>query len=207
MKWEKTYLLLGHNPIKEPAGKGVFMGIMERFKIPRAHVVIPKPGSLTAVTKYSKLLLLGHGNEAAFAIGDKHYRPADLAQFLAYLGLKEVGLISFRACLIGSGNYLDLFRDELNKKNIKVGWLKGYTHLMGALNYGHYAHLDDALEWWKIFGTETDNGIEVMDYHRSFPTKRENRVKIVQGNIGVTPLPLDERYGVDPFDWSFFKNY
>jgi len=49
-----------------------------------------------------------------------------LAQELQYWGLEQVGLISVRGCAVGANDYLERLRDDLDMRQIRVGWLIGY---------------------------------------------------------------------------------
>lgn len=41
-------------------------------------------------------------------------------------GLRAVGLITFKACNVGSGTFLEDFVAALNSRGVTVGWAKGY---------------------------------------------------------------------------------
>jgi hypothetical protein len=81
--------------------------------------------SLSPITLDDKLMIFAHGNEAKLGPFDS---AADLCKGLYSWGLRKIGLITFKACLIGKGDFLEAFERQCSKpeSSIEVGWLKGY---------------------------------------------------------------------------------
>lgn len=92
-----------------------------------AHVEIATANILAScLTISSKMIIVGHGAPNSCA----RYYPDRLAFFLRYLGVKNVGLISFKACHIGSAFFLENFAFECTKRGIQLGWCLGYKGTM-----------------------------------------------------------------------------
>jgi hypothetical protein len=81
-------------------------------------------GCLKDVDLKTQLIIWDHGNPSVVSSND--FGPSELADRLAYWGLKQVGLLSVRACAVGAGEYLENLKDNLVSKGIGVGWLIGY---------------------------------------------------------------------------------
>src|SRR5262249_30874670 len=79
-------------------------------------------GSLNVLTYEDKLMIVAH----ASVDGVAGRNPANLAQELQGYDLQRVGLITFKCCNVGRGDFLERFADAAADRNIKVGWLKGY---------------------------------------------------------------------------------
>ncbi|WP_039056494.1 hypothetical protein [Enterobacter sp. Bisph1] len=75
---------------------------------------------------YSKLIIVAHGKP--YRCGS--YSASRLAIYLKYLGVKNVGLISFKSCHIGVGNFLEEFEAECRRMFIFIGWCLGYKGSM-----------------------------------------------------------------------------
>lgn len=86
--------------------------------------------SLGTLTMRDKLIVVAHGSDTQ--VGD--FTAEEFAKKLIKWGLKEVGLITFKSCNIGRGNFLEDFvavtsadiRIGLVSRRLKVGWVKGY---------------------------------------------------------------------------------
>lgn len=79
--------------------------------------------SLGLVSLDDKLIMVGHGHaEYGFELLD----GGALADALCNAGLKNVGLIAFKSCLLGKGDFLGTLRDSLNARGVQFGWLVGY---------------------------------------------------------------------------------
>ena len=78
--------------------------------------------SLSPLTSQDKLYIFAHANpkEVGFTV------PRMLAGMLHANGLQAVGLITFKACEVGVGNFLETFVNSAVKKGIVLGWAKGY---------------------------------------------------------------------------------
>ncbi|MBS7704433.1 hypothetical protein [Chelatococcus asaccharovorans] len=107
-----------------------------------------------------------------------------MADLLEKTGLREVGLISFKACLIGKLSSLDILSLYLKIRKINHGWLIGY--LENAL-----LPLPKSGNPWHI-RIDTD---EDMYLHSEFGYKSADcdRIRLVKGNIDVI-LPGTRRF-------------
>ncbi len=79
------------------------------------------PDALSVLDETSRLDLIGHGNANNF----DQKNPRDLASVLHRAGLRKVGVIKIAACSIGKKNYLRDFMYELDRLDIKVGYVSG----------------------------------------------------------------------------------
>lgn len=86
-----------------------------------------------------KLLIFGHGNSDE--MGPDHLSPQQLADQLSQWGLQNVGVISFKACEIGQGTFLEDFRKACEERNINVGWIKGYDSEIEYSEEGGQTHI------------------------------------------------------------------
>ena len=89
-------------------------------------------GSLKGLQGNDKLIIVAHGavdHLTALKSFMSTTGAARLCRELFSAGLREVGLISFKACYIGQQNFLEDLVAEFTKNGMLVGWLKGY---MGA---------------------------------------------------------------------------
>ena len=82
--------------------------------------------SLAFSSLESKIIVVSHGHPDQ--VSNEQY-GLDASQFAAHLagwGLKNVGLLTFRNCLVGKARYLDNLLVHLNARGIGVGWILGY---------------------------------------------------------------------------------
>jgi hypothetical protein len=82
-----------------------------------------------------KLMIIAHGSPTQVGIPsssanatqlDAGFDGPTLAKYLRNWGVQEFGLITFKACYIGGGNFLEKFVAVLPKFQLSVGWVKGY---------------------------------------------------------------------------------
>jgi hypothetical protein len=133
--------------------------------------------SLTRVSRFSKLIIVSHGNE----IWVNSWTPPQLAERLRAWGLREVGLVAFKACETGLGSYLDELAERLNERGIGFGWLVGYRGaiiLAGSSFVEAHEIVGEQDVFWR------DLGLKPSD---------ETRVRVVRGNIAA-PVPSSSRY-------------
>jgi hypothetical protein len=91
-------------------------------------------GDVPTPTIKDKVMIIAHGStthvgtesSAVETPGGIGYDAHDLAVWLDAWGIKEIGLLTFKCCYIGAGTFLEDFVRSLAKKNLKVGWVKGY---------------------------------------------------------------------------------
>ena len=87
--------------------------------------------SLKQITLRDKLMIVAHGG--VDNVATKNYE--DLALALYNWGLREVGLITFKCCLVGRSDFLEQFVRYVGPDDtIKIGWVKGYRG-PAILNY------------------------------------------------------------------------
>ena len=77
---------------------------------------------LNWVTIFDRLIICAHGSSDSLA----HLSPRKLADLLYNWGLRRVGLITFKACNVATGDFFDLLIRACERKSIQVGYLKGY---------------------------------------------------------------------------------
>jgi hypothetical protein len=105
-----------------------------RYDVPRKRMFSNRPAeydkfspltstSFAGVTLADKLLVMGHGNMTRIA----HIPADDLARDLRAWGLRAVGVVTFKACQLGSGWFLSQFVTHCRLQGIDIGWAKGYT--------------------------------------------------------------------------------
>jgi hypothetical protein len=78
--------------------------------------------SLNQLTYKDKLFLFAHANAAEVGPASANV----LAGMLQLAGLRAVGLITFKACDVGVGSFLEEFVASLARRGVVVGWAKGY---------------------------------------------------------------------------------
>jgi len=80
---------------------------------------------LQAIGLTSRLDIHGHGvgTPASFEEID----PQELARLLFANGLRAVGILKVYACSVGKGDYLERLGEELNRLDVRVGYLSGWT--------------------------------------------------------------------------------
>jgi hypothetical protein len=90
-----------------------------------ADFLYVSPTSFLRCNKRDKLLIFAHGSPSDVA----GHSARVLAALLATWGLKEIGLITFKACSVGKENFLEDFLKYAAQHGAAIGWAKGY---MGA---------------------------------------------------------------------------
>ena len=74
----------------------------------------------------TKIIVVSHGNPHTVGNANTSLDAPAFAAQLAAWGLKEVGLLAFRNCLVGKRRFLDDLVEHLSAWRIGVGWLVGY---------------------------------------------------------------------------------
>ena len=125
-----------------------------------------------------KLIIVGHGSMRGLEL----LNPEKVATALYYAGLRSVGLVAFKSCNLGKGQFLDMLKNQLVNMGVNVGWLIGYRDLAGTT-------------------TKTNRAGEVTSVHENIRNKYGvfdknilghkfltglGRVKVVQGNATLT---------------------
>lgn len=78
--------------------------------------------SLDDLNENDKLFIFAHSS--SIKVGK--LEPHNLAEKLQSAGLKKVGLITFKSCSVGIGDFLEKFVNELREREILIGFAKGY---------------------------------------------------------------------------------
>ncbi|MBS7697753.1 MULTISPECIES: hypothetical protein [unclassified Chelatococcus] len=138
------------------------------------------PTSLAAVDRTSKLMIVSHGSEFGLCSMDM----ATLVSKLVNSGLKEVGLISFKACLTGKGRFLDILSKDIAMRGIDHGWLIGYRET-AMLTFSYFGS-----PWHTCINSDED--IDLHYYH-GYKSADNDRIRLVKGNIDVV-LPGTRRF-------------
>jgi hypothetical protein len=150
-----------------------------------------------------KLMIIAHGStthigvesSARETLGGDGFNAHELARWLVQWGITEIGLISFKACHIGAGKFLEDFVRHLPKTNLKVGWVKGYTGPAATIK----RNAADAL----VLGGVAGKPYESISRNAGFlsfvgiPIYGNERFKIVRGNA-AKDIP-NSRYQLDAF--------
>ena len=115
-----------------------FVSVRQLFGDKNAGKFSPLTGQpFSRLTETDKLFIFAHGVHYGIAWMTrttaiaKGYDPSadnamQLAKFLRRYGLRRIGLITFKACFVGKGVFLNSFALALAANGIAAGWLKGY---------------------------------------------------------------------------------
>ncbi|MBS9009121.1 hypothetical protein KEQ57_23195 [Escherichia coli] len=91
---------------------------------------------LSDVTIDDKLIVISHADARYLRVQKLGLiSPFEFVTLLSNLGLKEVGLISFKCCHLGAKSYLDDINNELYS-DIKVGYMSAYKRSAVTI-FGH----------------------------------------------------------------------
>lgn len=101
-------------------------------------------GGVPTPTIKDKVMIIAHGStthvgtesSAVENPGGAGYNAHDLAYWLNRWGIKEIGLLTFKCCYVGAGNFLEDFVRALGTNNLKVGWVKGYKGVASTIKRG-----------------------------------------------------------------------
>ncbi|WP_340609534.1 hypothetical protein [Xenorhabdus bharatensis] len=128
----------------------------------------------------SKLLIFAHGtpNDTIYIEEDSEYNGRQLADLLFSCGLKNIGLVSIKACRSGLGNFLPTFVRYFTKK-AKIGWAIGYKGDIFTSRNGKHIY-SSRLDMW----TRTLIHYKLPDSYR---------IRIIEGNTPVIH-PDSRRY-------------
>lgn len=182
MKWAKYYLLIIDNDTQCMKNARYWIN---RYNIPIENIAssLPTAGFPLAYQDFlgkldltGKLIIVGHGNSLPPLLGGviKRYSPVELVSFLrTNCGLREAGLVSFKACELGIGSFLYDFKEEMDMRSARFGGCVGYKGIARTTEYGDAIGVLDFLRkdvFFNVFGKNSDS----------------ERVTIVKGN---TPIP------------------
>jgi len=95
------------------------------FTFKRFFILLADGVLTDRLTLRDKVMIFAHG-DPAFVQGASNYTPVDLAKKLKQWGIERAGLITLKCCNVGTGNYLEQFKEALASEGVEVGWLKAY---------------------------------------------------------------------------------
>jgi len=151
-----------------------------------------EPGSLSFSGLGTKLIVVSHGLPDGLALQRTILGSGQVAKLLAVCGLREVGLLAFKGCLIGKGAFLDRLVAYLSSRNIGVGWLIGYKDVSRTQTL----LLDTPASGPRTYGYEAIGTMDLLMRNATEKLPDAERVKIVKGNrFVVPPGGASRRYG------------
>lgn len=187
MKWKDIFLIVFES-VDDLSWK-TSLALHQRYHIPMVNIAVFQrdnihryKGFLNRATRESKIIILAHGT--ADYIDASPLGNMNAIEFLIFihdiLGLREAGIITFKSCMIGSGQFLNKCAGNagLLFDSFKVGWWKGYkgisaTHFMNETCFFSSGEDDYYLR-------KKTNGRDKLPSNL--------RIEIVKGNI-IIPLP------------------
>jgi hypothetical protein len=197
-KWTNVYIVVlqkdGHEWVRRVPIYDSVSAYQAWYNVPKAKKFANTAGetetytalgseSLSPITLGDKLMIFAHGNEAKLGPFDS---ATDLCIQLRNWGLKEVGLITFKACLIGKGDFLEIFKLQCDAS--KVGWLKGYCG-SARTDYSWGAYLLPSSLLPVALSSKADQKpheyVEDDSSWSLFNMSGNSRYKIVRGNTSV----------------------
>ena len=136
--------------------------------------------SLSFAGLSTKLIVVCHGLEQGLVVQRRLCFAESAAGLLVAWGLRSVGLISFKACLLGAGTFLNDVEADLRRRQVQIGWLIGYRHAvrLGAGRHEVAFYDDERIHVDERIRLATNWSAKQAD---------EGRVKIVKGNVHVVP--------------------
>ncbi|PHM35843.1 hypothetical protein [Xenorhabdus innexi] len=140
----------------------------------------------------SKLLIFAHGtvNNTIYIDGEGEFNGRQLAELLISCGLKNIGLVSIKACRSGLGNLLTTFVHNFRNR-ARIGWAIGYKGDIISIPWSQK----------HIYMSPLDVCTRILNY--KMPDSY--RITIVEGNTRVVH-PDSRRYshftGVNLIDFD-----
>lgn len=183
--WVDVYLLILDN--RGIAMRSIIRACRKRYQLKDCNIITLTRKSrfeitgqeLANLSLHSKLIIVSHGDEntlrTSFQGLINHF---ELFELLLDLGLREAGVISFKACNIGSGFFLEKFKSELCS-DMKIGYLLAYKSYSIEI-WGHegIGCFDTSLRFFSC---------GLLKLPDSF------RVKIIKGNAKIEGLEMTKR--------------
>ncbi|MEQ1961594.1 hypothetical protein ABLB69_00065 [Xenorhabdus khoisanae] len=189
MTWKKVFILLcsNHDAIRKAATASI-----QRYQVPPSRcfafrklpgflLLDSDPPSFEDCDLNSKLLVFTHGTRynTVYIEEDDEYNGRQFAKLLISCGLKNIGLVSIKACRSGWGNFLPTFVHYFSINKAKIGWVLGYKGDIFTSENGMHCYTSR------------------LDYHVHsrfhFRIPDFCRVRIVEGNTPVI-IPNKRRY-------------
>lgn len=126
---------------------------------------------LSKLTLDSKLIIISHGDKfGCYSLKFGYLHAFNMYRLLVKLGLKAVGLISFKGCSIGAGVYLEQLKAVIGN-TIDYYYMLAYKKNVSSLfNHDSVGYLDGYIRMF------TFNQYKLPDHYR---------VKIIVGSMTV----------------------
>lgn len=145
-----------------------------------------------------KIMLVAHGASTMVGCcpnakpGRWDLGPDDLANSFLSWGLTAAGLITFKCCDVGKGNYLEQFVANCPGNVFSIGWLKAYNGEASTVKSSGFIGKTGKP------GESITVKTSVLGFEIPVPIYGANRYKIVRG---TRPYAVpDSRYFFDPDD-------
>lgn len=111
-------------------------------------VVNDTTARFTGATQHDRLFVVAHGSTTK--IGD--LIAQELVDFLWDMGLRTIGVISFKSCKVGAGNLVKDFANKLTGKAVQFGFVHGYKFSVAVTDEGRTRiHPDEREDEWPQF--------------------------------------------------------
>jgi hypothetical protein len=167
-----------------------------------------KQSRIPTPTIKDKLMIIAHGSpthvgvessSATETLGGDGYDAKELARFLAQWGVTAIGLVTFKACYIGKGRFLEDFVLALPKFKLEVGWVKGYKGPAATINRTAWDVPFLGGTTGKPYESITREEPGLLSYIGA-PAYGDDRFKIVRGNAAhKVSVKGPSRYTIDAF--------
>lgn len=202
MKWNDTYILLFS---RGPEMIRVALGYKARYQTPDTHCFsaqsIPgfsnlSPICLAGATMRSKIIIVAHSNETVIGIDSiiiqgvqSQMKGKQFALHLYRLGLRMAGLLSFKGCSLGQGQFLDELKEALDHVCLCIGNMVAY---IGVANLTPWSNNITNIPYW----TDVSVGPEDTKLHNNIGDKLPDqlRIRVVKGNVPVLPNIFSARF-------------
>jgi hypothetical protein len=149
--------------------------------------------------KHDKLFIVAHATSLDVGSNTAH----QLADLLYQCSLREIGLITFKACRVGSGDFLEEFVKRAADRGTAIGWAKGYkgsaaTDWAPAEDRWSAKQVEEIKEQMPV---EDGNRKPVTDRHGNQVYEErvlegKERLKIVRGCLNPWGKQTFGRYGL-----------
>lgn len=184
MKWANCYLICMHP--QNPTILNSSLQYIQRYNLPQNQCfsLIPavrSPNSFTTLSNNSlsnvrlidKLIIVAHGSENSV----HNFDPKSMAELLARNGLTTAGLIAFKACNVGKGDYLRQFHNECVMVRMEIGWYIAYKQTAATSN-------------GRELVTKLDYFLDFLGLRYLFGLKNtdDKRVRVYEGNADFQNL-------------------
>ncbi|MFX2611658.1 hypothetical protein [Enterobacter mori] len=135
------------------------------------------------LTKQSKIIIAAHGSPPP-EVTCARLDAVLMSRLLKVLGVSDVGLISFKSCYTGLGDYLDEFTAACTSENIRFGWCLAYINVSGV------ARFKDEGDVPRYFKRQIVGPLDFFIYHLTCGLGKLLdlfRVKVIKGGLTLPP--------------------